>query len=48
MHETEFLGWKLNIKHQRVLVVSTEDFADSLTIVNITRQKINQRMLTEY
>ena len=32
MHETEFLGWKLNIKHQRVLVVSTEDFADSLTI----------------
>ena len=32
MGDTEFFGWKLNTTHQRVLVVSTEDFEDSLTI----------------
>jgi|MDTB01.1.fsa_nt_gb RecA-family ATPase len=32
MGDSEFLGWKLNTEHKNVLVVSTEDFKDSLTI----------------
>tara|TARA_A100001015_G_scaffold118569_1_gene131501 strand:- start:1070 stop:2050 length:981 start_codon:yes stop_codon:yes gene_type:complete len=32
MGDSQFLGWELNTTHKRVLVVSTEDFKDSLTI----------------
>ena len=44
--EKEFLGWKLNSEHKKALVVSTEDFEDSLTInlkkVNKTKPRNSQ------